>query len=47
MNFWNNFQIKDLHFTQKIVEENAHVKAEVEVLSVYDDLNVNAKIYVR
>ena len=46
INFWNNFQIEDLHFTQKIVEENALVKAEVEVLSVYDDLNVNAKIYV-
>ena len=46
INFWNNFQIKDLHFTQKIVEDNAFLKAEAEVLSFLDNQNVTAKIYV-
>ena len=46
INFWNNFQIKDLHFTQKIVEDNAFLKAEAEVLSFLDNQNVTAKIYI-
>ena len=46
INFWNNFQIKDLHFTQKIEDDNALIKAEVEVLSLLDNRNVIAKIYV-
>ena len=46
INFWNNFQIKDLHFTQKIEDDNALIKAEVEVLSLLDNRNVIAKIHV-
>ena len=46
INFWNNFQIKDLHFTQKIEDDNALIKGEVEVFSLLDNRNVIAKIYV-
>ncbi len=46
INFWNNFKIKDLHFTQKIIEDDAFIKAEVEVFSFLENQNVTAKIYV-
>ena len=46
LNFWNNFRINDLHFTQKIVEDNAFIKAEAEVLSFLDNQIVTAKIFV-
>jgi len=46
INFWNNFQIKDLHFTQEIEDDNALIKGEVEVFSLLDNRNVIAKIYV-
>ena len=46
INFWNNFQIKDLHFTQKIKDDNALIKGEVEVFSLLENQNVIAKIYV-
>ncbi len=46
LNFWNNFRINDLHFTQKIVEDNAFINAEAEVLSFLDNQIVTAKIFV-
>ena len=31
LNFWNNFKIKDLHITQNIIDNDAFLKAEVEL----------------
>ena len=46
LNFWNNFKIKDLHITQNIIDNDAFLKAEVEMLSVIENQNVITKIYV-
>ena len=46
LNFWNNFKIKDLHITQNIIDNDAFLKAEVELLSVIENQNVITKIYV-
>ena len=46
INFWDIFQIKDLHFTQKIEDDNALIKGEVEVFSLLDNRNVIAIIYL-
>ena len=46
LNFWNNFKIKDLHITQNIIDNDAFLKAEVELFSVIENQNVITKIYV-
>ena len=34
LNFWNNYKIEDLHFTQKIENKDAIINAEIEVESL-------------
>ena len=44
--FWNNFKISDFHVTQNIVDNDAFIEAELEVISFLDNKNIVAKVYV-
>jgi len=46
INFWNNFKISDFHVTQNIVDNDAFIEAELEVISFLDNKNIVAKVYV-
>ena len=46
LNFWNNYKIQDLHFTQKIENKDAIINAEIEVESLINNSDIVAEIFV-
>ena len=46
LNFWSSFNIEDLHFNQKIINDTAFISAEFEVSSMGDNENIELELFV-